>query len=604
MIDTRDSRVEGSMSMSSPEGARRLGRYRLLRHLATGGMAEIWLATIEERRRNDPAHAVIKTIAPERARDRQFVQMFLDEARVAATLHHPNIATLYEVGFENDTYFHAMEYVHGENVRAAIERSLVGRKPTPLAAAVGVGRSIAAALHYAHERRGATGEPLDIVHRDVTPSNIMIGWDGVVKLVDFGVALAAGRAQRTRTGVVKGKLAYMSPEQCRGLKADRRTDVFALGVVVYELSLQKRAFRGDSEYQTMERIVRGDLMPPRKVKPDYPPALEAIVLRAMATDLKERYATAAELGDALAAFAKAEGLAEGAEVGTEYLRGLFGEAPAVGDDATPASIEVVSVREMPAGTLDGTADTRESPAAIAAAALAPNVASRVFAPTGPMPIVAKPGPTSAMDAQRPALFAHGTQPIAPSNVPAAAAAVAGAGASPSRTGWIVAAAVLIAGVVVAMAIILSSDGATPAKTEAKAPVAPASAAPAATATGSGDVASAATAAAPPAAPTVDTVTIAITADGSPAEISVDGKVVAPTPYELVLPRGHERHKIELRRSGFATFRKTITADASMSIAATLTPRGAKSVEPAPADPPAGVDAGVARTTQDLSDERY
>jgi tRNA A-37 threonylcarbamoyl transferase component Bud32 len=639
MIDTRDSRVEGSMSMSAGEATRQLGRYRLLRHLATGGMAEIWLASIEERRRNDPAHAVIKVIAPERARDRQFVQMFLDEARVAATLHHQNIATLYEVGFENDTYFHAMEYVHGENVRAAIERSIIVRKPTPLAAAIVVARSIAAALHYAHERRGATGEPLDIVHRDVTPSNIMIGWDGAVKLVDFGVALAAGRAQQTRTGVVKGKLAYMSPEQCRGMKADRRTDVFALGVVLYELSLQKRAFRGDSEYQTMERIVRGDLMPPRQVKPDYPPALEQIVLRAMATDLKERYATAAEMGAALAEFAKSAGLAEGAAVGKEYMRGLFGEPPAPGDDAKGASVDVVSVRgrapsappvpaELPAGTLDGTGDTRESPAAIAAAALAPNVASRVFAPTGPMPVVAKPGPTSAMDAQRPAVFAFGTQPIPPASLPgstmAGSAVASGAAiasgvaarsdtsavtvpeAPRSRVAWIVAAAVLVVGVGAAMAIILSSDG-------EKASTAPAAVAAPETgnrqpATGNRQPESAVApvAVAPQAAPLVDTVTISITAEGSPAEISVDGNVVAPTPYDLVLPRGHERHKIEIRRSGFATFRKTITADASTSIKATLTPRGAKSVEAVepPTDPPAGVDPGTASTNQDLSDERY
>ncbi|MBZ0230704.1 MAG: serine/threonine protein kinase, partial [Deltaproteobacteria bacterium] len=279
----------------------RLGRYTRLRHLATGGMAEIWLASVDASRKQDsgsfrfqtPSHAVIKVIAPERAKDRQFVQMFLDEARVAATLHHPNIAQLYEVGFEDGTYFHAIEYVDGQNVRAMIERSIIARRPTPIAATVAIGRSIAAALHYAHERRGATGAPLDIVHRDVTPSNIMIGWDGAVKLVDFGVALAAGRAAQTRTGVVKGKLAYMSPEQCRGVKVDRRTDVFALGVVLYEVSLQRRAFRGDSEYQTMERIVRGDLPPPRTVEPGYPPALERIVLRALATALDERYPTAA-----------------------------------------------------------------------------------------------------------------------------------------------------------------------------------------------------------------------------------------------------------------------------------------------------------------------
>ena len=434
--------------MSSPGGARQLGRYRLLRHLATGGMAEIWLASIDNARRPDsgpfrfscPDHAVIKVIAPERVNDRTFVQMFLDEARVAATLYHPNIAQLYEVGRDADTYFHAIEYIHGENVRAAIERSLIVRKPTPIAATVAIGRAVAAALHYAHDRNGATGEPLEIVHRDVTPSNIMIGWDGVVKLVDFGVALAAGRAAQTRTGVVKGKLAYMSPEQCRGLKVDRRADVFALGVVLYEVSLQRRAFRGDTEYQTMERIVGGHITPPTKVRPDYPPALERIVMRALAPDLALRYQSAAELGAALAEFQAANQLADGPVAMAEYMRTLFGAPPAPGDDVAPVSLDLRSVRSpSPPPGEDGSGGTREAPTFPAAGA------------------AAAPAATAAV-------YVAATVAVAE---PAAVAVAAPAAATRSRTGVVIGAILAVSAAMAA--VVVMAGGSSPPSLAAAAP---------------------------------------------------------------------------------------------------------------------------------------
>jgi serine/threonine protein kinase len=634
MIDTGGVEVERSAPMSSPEGTRQLGRYQLLRHLATGGMAEIWLAGLDTSRKHEsgpfrfscPTHAVIKVIAPERAKDRQFVQMFLDEARVAATLYHPHIAQLYEVGYEDQTYFHAMEFVHGENVRAVVERSIIVRQPTPLAATVAIGRAIAAALHYAHERKGATGEPLDIVHRDVTPSNIMIGWDGGVKLVDFGVALAAGRAAQTRTGVVKGKLAYMSPEQCRGVRVDRRTDVFALGVVLYEVSLQRRAFRGDSEYQTMERIVRGDLAPPSQVMPGYPPALEQIIQRAMSTDLTQRYATAAEMGAALEQFARAEGLPDGKGVMKEHMRAIYGEAPAPGVPVAPVTLALESLRAPSVESSGSTSDTHESPAALAAAAMAPRVATNVMVPTGPMPVVAGPSPTGAMNAQRPMQFPFGTQPMKPTAVGsetlgggalASRAAVASgvaarsgtravsvAEAPRSRAPWIIAGAVLLAGVSVAAVIVMTSGDA---KRETGA-AAPAVAAPAAAAATETETETEPETATGTGAAVSTTITLTITAPDGPAEVSVDGTRVGTTPYAHPLERGRARHKIEIRRSGFATFRKTITADEDQAIEAILVPRSARTAAPSPpppaATPPAGVGSGSASTNDDLSGARY
>ena len=276
----------------------RLGRYEVIRHLASGGMAEIYLAQgIGEK-------VVVKVISPDRAQDQKFIQMFLDEARVASTLHHPNIAQMIEVGRHGDTYFFAMEYIQGETARALIERAIAMDTRLPLAVCLRIVAAVAAGLHHAHERKGGTGTQMQIVHRDVTPSNIMIAVDGSVKLLDFGIAQAEGRAAETQSGTIKGKFAYMSPEQCRGKSVDRRTDVFALGIVMYELTTQRRAFRTDSDFDTMDRIVRGRLLKPTMIDARYPRDLEQILLRAMATEPAERYQTAADFGKAIEQFAE------------------------------------------------------------------------------------------------------------------------------------------------------------------------------------------------------------------------------------------------------------------------------------------------------------
>ncbi|MEZ4400312.1 MAG: protein kinase [Kofleriaceae bacterium] len=279
----------------------RLGRYEVIRHLASGGMAEIYLA------RDGDQVVVVKVIGRDRGGDKKFIQMFLDEARVAATLHHPNIAQMLEVGLQDDTYFLAMEYVDGDTVRALLERSVAGGHRVPRAVCLRIVAAVAAGLHHAHERKGATGEALEIVHRDVTPSNIMVGWDGAVKLLDFGIARANNRAAETQSGTIKGKFAYMSPEQCRGKGVDRRTDVFALGIVMYELTTQRRAFRAESDFEAMDRIVKGKLVRPTELDADYPRDLEQILMRALATDADARFPTAAAMADAIDQYARATG---------------------------------------------------------------------------------------------------------------------------------------------------------------------------------------------------------------------------------------------------------------------------------------------------------
>jgi len=248
-------------------------------------------------------HVVLKTILRERATDQRFVTMFLDEAKLAATLNHQNIAQVYEVDQADGAYFMAMEYVHGENARAILETTLRRGWTIPLELAVMIISGAAAGLHHAHERRGKNGQPLNIVHRDVSPANIMVGYDGSVKVLDFGIAKAEERATKTVGGTIKGKYGYMSPEQCKGKPIDRRSDIFALGICLYELTTLRRAFKGNDDFETMKRIVAGDVILPSVAVPGYPRELEAIVLTAMANDVNARFQTAQEMIEALDAFA-------------------------------------------------------------------------------------------------------------------------------------------------------------------------------------------------------------------------------------------------------------------------------------------------------------
>jgi serine/threonine-protein kinase len=282
-------------------GPSRIGRYEVLGHLATGGMAQIYLAR-QTGLGSFERHVVLKTILRERATDRLFVTMFLDEARLAATLNHQNVAQVYEVDQADGAYYMAMEYVHGENVRAILETTLRRGWTVPLELAAMIVSGAAAGLHHAHERRGKNGQPLHIVHRDVSPANIMVGFDGSVKVLDFGIAKAEERATKTIGRVIKGKYGYMSPEQCKGKPVDRRSDIFSLGIVLYELTTLRRAFKGKDDFETLKKIVAGDLVLPSAIVPGFPRGLEAIILTALATDAGARFETGQELIDALDAF--------------------------------------------------------------------------------------------------------------------------------------------------------------------------------------------------------------------------------------------------------------------------------------------------------------
>jgi serine/threonine protein kinase/outer membrane biosynthesis protein TonB len=315
--------------------AERLGRYAVLKHLASGGMADVLIGRTEgiegfER------HVVLKRIRAEHAKDQRFMHMFLDEARVAANLHHQNIVQVFDIGEANGEYFFAMEYIHGEDLRKLLSAVSKTRKHMPLGLVCMIVSAAASGLHYAHERRDNNKKPLNIVHRDVSPSNILIGYDGAVKVADFGIAKATMRQVETRSGSLKGKVSYMSPEQCKGEDIDRRSDVFALGVVLYELATTTRLFKGDNDYLVMDSIVNARVPLPRVRRPDLPNELSAIIMKALSSDRQRRYANAEELRVALDQFAIKHNLAASNATLATFMRKIFGERPEPWLDNGPA----------------------------------------------------------------------------------------------------------------------------------------------------------------------------------------------------------------------------------------------------------------------------
>ncbi|MBS1118868.1 MAG: uncharacterized protein H6Q90_1096 [Deltaproteobacteria bacterium] len=272
-------------------------------------------------------HVVLKLIMPERASEANAVQMFLDEARLAACLNHQNVAQVFEVGEDAGIHYLAMEYVHGQDLRALLAKAGSQGTRVPLELALTAVAGAAAGLNHAHERRDSNGVPLGIVHRDVSPSNIMIGLDGSVKLLDFGIAKATQRSVETQSGIIKGKFAYMSPEQCRGREVDRRSDVFSLGIILYEITTQHRCFRAESDFDTMHRIVTGDVVRPTRLVHGYPQSLEAIVMKALAIDANQRYQSAGALLEAIESFSVAARMSLSTMSLGRFMREMFGEAP-------------------------------------------------------------------------------------------------------------------------------------------------------------------------------------------------------------------------------------------------------------------------------------
>jgi len=348
----------GSLAqLHRPTLSRQFGRYELLLELAAGGMATLYLARLRGPEGFEKLVA-LKIIHPHLTREASFVRMFFDEARISALVHHPNVVQVLDLGQVEDIYYIAMEYVHGKDYRAVLKgayrRSQEGKPLTAAADWLIAARVIAdaaAGLHAAHELVSAKGEPLGLVHRDVSPHNILISYDGNVKLTDFGIAYAKHRITHTDSGVLKGKLAYMSPEQAEGTHIDRRADVFALGIVLWEAVCNKRLFRRKSDTATLYALIHTEIPRPRSVRKDLPAELEQIILRALAKRPGVRYQTAQELGRALQQLIARHDDIVGATELAAVMTTLFAEQRAKLDRETSEAMTQADAEPLPSATV-------------------------------------------------------------------------------------------------------------------------------------------------------------------------------------------------------------------------------------------------------------
>lgn len=285
-----------------------LGSYHIVRKLATGGMAEIFLAqhkAVEGFQRN----LVVKRILPEFSDNPEFVASFLNEAKLAAVLHHPNIVQIYDLGRVGKSYFIAMEYIRGFDLAAVLRLNRRQGTYLSLGVALQIFADVCAGLHHAHEATDPEGAPLGVVHRDVTPSNVLVAMEGQAKLVDFGIAKATSVGDgKTKTGTVKGKFAYLAPEQVLGAPIDRRVDVFACGIMLYEVLTNRNPFRGETEYQSLQNIVNLVVPSITDTRGDVPVAIDAILSKALQRTPADRFGTCRDLLAAVEEEASAHGI--------------------------------------------------------------------------------------------------------------------------------------------------------------------------------------------------------------------------------------------------------------------------------------------------------
>ncbi len=300
----------------------RVGKYEILTALTSGGMAELFLgATVGQG--GFQKHVVIKRILPDASRDETFVRMFLDEARITAGFSHPNIAQTFDLGEDENGLYVVMEFIPGQNLNQVISACAKKQEVLPLGFSVSVLNDCALALHYAHTYVKPSGEPYPVVHRDVAQKNIMVAWDGQTRLLDFGIAKAANTLSRTKVGTVKGTAGYMSPEQVTGGVVDGRSDVFSLGVVLWEMVTGQRLFSADTELAEMKLIVSGVVQRPDEVEPVVPEELSQIIMKALAREPADRWNSARDFSRALAG--RVPELLFDAEQKSQFMRELFSD---------------------------------------------------------------------------------------------------------------------------------------------------------------------------------------------------------------------------------------------------------------------------------------
>lgn len=379
--------VPAKLNPGSPADPTPFGRYLLLGMIARGGMAEVYRAK-EQTPQLGPKDALfaVKCMRPQLAKEARFVDMFVREAKLAMLLNHPSIVRTTEIDRVDQHHYIAMEYIAGRDLTQVLRRCQETNQRIPVPHACFIAARMCEGLHFAHTLVDTEGRPLNIVNRDVSPSNVRISYDGDVKLLDFGIAQAMLKIT-SEIGVLKGKFSYMSPEQIRGMPVDARTDVFSTGIILHEMLTTEKLFRSDTEFALMEKVRKADVPPPSKFNRRVPEALDKIVMKALARDLADRYQSAAEFGADLDAFVSQYKL-KSTEM-QELVRGLF-RADYQKEAEEVAACRASSLeRDLEVSVETDRFEDREETARHAAPAAAP-----VEAPAAPEP-EASPAPAQA-----------------------------------------------------------------------------------------------------------------------------------------------------------------------------------------------------------------
>ncbi len=497
-----------------PSGHPGFGKYRPIAILGRGGMATVYLATA-----SGPGGFtklfVVKELKPELAEEAEFRSMFLEEARLAARLNHRNIVQTFEVVDEANVQFIVMEYLEGQSLRGL--RSRAGALgDAPVASQAQIVADMLAGLHAAHELTGFDGQPLKVVHRDVSPHNVIVTYDGEVKLVDFGIAKAVDSAARTSTGAVKGKLGYMPPEQAFGLGVDRRADVFAAGVVLWEAVTGSRIWEGMTEPGVLHCLAQGTIPRVRDVVPDAPGELDRIVTRALEVRPEDRYPTAAAFQ------ADIEG----------YLSTLPG-APSMREVGAMAARAFADQRAEIKQVIDG--KLRQDPGTLSAERSLPRLPSS-SGPTGSSPVATQDATRSS------AVLTHDVRRGVAAERSALIVALAAAG-------------IAVIAVVIATAVLLS------------APRPPASSNPVATPLAVAGSSSATTPSSAPSAAPAPTPTVRLTILAKPmsARVYVDGKLLEGDPHVETLSVGDALHHVRVEAPGFVPYDESIKLDSDRRV---------------------------------------
>lgn len=528
------------MGLAESTTTETIGRYEVVGRLAMGGMAEILLGRLRGPSGFERA-VVVKRILPHLAEQPAFVDMFLDEARLAARIQHRNVVQVHELGQDGKNLFLTMEYLEGENTAGIVRRSLVLEQEIGVALCAYIVAEACAGLHAAHELKDADGRPLNLVHRDVSPQNIFVTYGGGVRVLDFGIAKAADRTAHTEVGQLKGKFEYMAPEQCRGKAVDRRCDVFALGIVLYELLTRRRLFKRETKLAVLEAVCREMPLPPSKVIEGCPESLDRVAMKALAKRADERYQSAAELRrDLMGVVRELLGPEDPEDVLVAMMTRLFGDRIAEKNEMLGRVRAGARVAAMPSAEADASVEIPEM--------------EGMEAGTPASGINAIPG-----SAGETGFTFGGSHPGSGMD------ALAMAAAAKKKQQAIIAA--VVAGAVVFVLLVLlifwsmpkpSAEGLAQGAHALRAPI------------------SALPKPKPTVAPAASDVVLKIVSEPSGATLLVAGEERGKTPLELKLPRGSEPVELTLRRDGYDDAVEKVTPDENQRFRVSLTKTKAKS----------------------------